>query len=238
MYSGQDPRKYISYCLFTKIDNISSDIKKDKAEFLVGVLRKVLLEIEGMKLKNLEWWRGELLLRIARLSEKYVVVRDEKFKAWNQVFDIGKQTDNSYAMIESGHYLAFQYVEFFSMKGLGEMQFRVIGKLRLSENLDKLKKFGEDMYIVWRSLNWKKLSEHDIKTKKLLLESARELKAKGFEDGEAGPVMILLLSNLYNFRADILAWAIEELNKNKTLDKIPRDVKIKIEHYFNNADRK
>ena len=75
------------------------------------------------------------------------------------------------------------------------------------------------------SLDFRRLSEHDLGAKRALMDGAKILNNSGMPVEEAGPIMILLLFSIYQVTGEAVDWATEKVKALAIEEKIPRDIK-------------
>ena len=57
---------------------------------------------------------------------------------------------------------------------------------------------GKNLFKYWRRVDWRRLSERDLRAKSMLLDVAKELIAEGFSEDEAGPVLVASLLRAFD----------------------------------------
>jgi hypothetical protein len=90
------------------------------------------------------------------------------------------------------------------------------------EYCENLEIFGTNLYNCWRGLDYRRLSEQDLKAKKTLMDGAKTLQQARFDQKEAAPIMILLLSSLFEYRGLGVSWAKDRIGDRR--EGIPTDV--------------
>jgi len=224
-----DPRNFMSHCIFTPLDNVI--VKMDDSQKLkfIEILDGVQKAVIDSDCKNLEWWLASINLRKARLGEVFYKNRDEKYHLWKEAYDYGIKSNNEEVIIQSGHYLGFFYCERYLIKELAGIQFKLIKTIPIQkEGFERLEKIAQDMFKLWRKLDFSRLSEHDLKAKHSLMDGAKILNGSGMSVEEAAPLMILLLFGIYQVKGEATDWAVKRIKELGIEWKIPRDIKDKI----------
>jgi len=102
-------------------------------------------------------------------------------------------------MIHAGHKLGLQLYMFSgSIRELAEWQFCVLRGIELdNENLDRFETLGQNLYNFWASIQYRRLSEHDLRAKRFLRDCAVAMKKAGMEAEQAAPIMLMLLGRVF-----------------------------------------
>ena len=105
-------------------------------------------------------------------------------------------------------------VEFsMSIKEIIEVQVDVINALCKQEHfLKRIGTIGEDLFKVWSRFEYRRLTEHELKMKQIVMDGAKSLKEAGFSSENASPVMILLVSTIYEIENSCLEWAQNQIS--------------------------
>ena len=90
----------------------------------------------------------------------------------------------------------------------------------------RLRIIGINLFDFWRQLEYRRLSEHDLKAKQFIIDGAKSLQKAGFDDDSAAPVMILLISKAFDFEDPGLEWA--QMETAVLGIPVPEDIKSKI----------
>lgn len=198
---------------------------KEKCLELLGKAEEKLRRSEdGQK----EWWLSEIYMRKARCS-RGIVDRKREYAHWKDARSYANQSDNHEMRLHSSLELGFGFVEFTSsLRDMLEIQMDCVRAICAADvaTTSRLRIIGINLFDFWRQLEYRRLSEHDLKAKQFILDSAKSLESAGFDDETAAPVMILLITRLYEFEAPALEWA--EMEAGVLFIPIPEDVKEKL----------
>ncbi len=230
---GLDYRTYITICVFSKIDSVIAELDGEQQENVTGLLSKVRKTLSVSSLEQAEWWLSELDDRLARIGERFYKQEEDKRSVWKTAFDNALQVDNHRIIIEAGYRLGFSYFRLFRIKDLADMQFSILKSiLALNKNFIHVEKIGQDMFKFWQSVEWRRLYDSDSKAKQALLDGAKALKNAGLSPQEAGPIMILLISSIYEYRGNATDWAVSKVEKTGTRSKLSNELMKRIDLYF------
>lgn len=143
----------------------------------------------------------DIRINLAR-AEVYAAMkaRQEAAEYSKEAFDAAVRDGHSALAVEAGGHLSFTFIEASgSLKELAERQRDTLYALARAPFQDEqLRNFGINMLRCWRSLKWRRLVASDLRTKGLLQDGAIALYQASTDEGEAGAVMLALLSRVFN----------------------------------------
>jgi len=167
-------------------------------------------------------------LRKARCANG-ILEKPKEHHAWKRAYEFGTKSDNPEVSVQSSFELGFSFVEFTtSIREILELQMNCIRAIckQGSAIHSRLRIIGINLYDFWGQLEFRRLSESDLKAKQFVLDGAKSLKEAGFDDDKAAPIMILLISKVFDFDDPAIEWAKLE---TAILDTpLPEEVKNKI----------
>jgi hypothetical protein len=217
------------------VDTVLSPIDNEHESFDDATKRKCLdllgeaeEKIRGMGDDKREWWLSEIYMRKARCS-RGIVDRKREYSHWKDARSYANQSDNHEMRLHSSLELGFGFVEFTSsLREMLEIQMDCVRAICAGDvaTTSRLRIIGINLYDFWRQLEYRRLSEHDLKAKQFVLDSAKSLESAGFDDETAAPVMILLISKVFDFDHPTLEWA--QMEAGVLFIPIPEDVKEKL----------
>jgi len=224
--------KYLSQCVFLPFDNKLSLIKNPRKEELIKIFTEIEHYIEEVQNTNLDWWLAEIYLIEAKFSVD-IFKKNQQYSYWEKAYKYGIKSNNQKVIIDSAQTLSFSYAGFSkSIKCLAEIQFSIIKGISSQNcNFERLEVIGINLFNGWNNLDWRRESTDDLKAKYALMDGAKKLKKANFSAQQASPIMILLLSSVFDFKNNITEWAKNLIQKEK-IDNIPSFVKDKIENYL------
>ncbi|MFQ5825584.1 MAG: hypothetical protein ACE5JB_16210, partial [bacterium] len=229
----QNPKDFVSYCIFSKLDNVITEMNDLQQEFLdlLDDVEKTLIDSNH---KDADWWLAEIYLRKAKIGEIYYRTKNERYFLWKKAYDCGINANNKEVIIQTGHYLGFVYCDYCSsMKSLADIQFNVIKSIpSQKEGFVRLESLGQNLFELWRRIEFRRLSISDLNAKQALSDGAKVIDNSGVSADNAGPIMILLLSGVYEFKGDAANWAVDKIKGMNIESEIPTDLRGKIDLYI------
>lgn len=223
----KDP-KTLTNRLFSPLDNeleSSDDTTKKKYLELLNRAEEKVKQIGG---KKKDWWMSEIYLRKGRFS-KGAIEKTQSYRFWKQAYEYAIKAYNHEVGVQSCLELGFDFYEFTtSIREILELQMNCIKSVCAQGEAihTRLRIIGINIFNFWRQIEYRRLSEHDLKAKQYIIDSAKSLEKAGFDEDRASPVMITLISKVYDFDDPCIEWARLE---TAVLDvPIPDDVKRKI----------
>ena len=189
-------RKFLSYCLFNDFD-----AQLERREQAHG-LSTLIATVEGCCREhspNPSYWLAEVELRKARIAEQSQQAPSTVARHFKLALETARASENATVMVDAGHKLGFHLYTFSSsIRELAEWQFCVLRGIELDNvNLDRFETLGQNLYNLWATIEYRRLSEHDLRPKKFLRDSAVEMKKAGVHAEQAAPIMVLLLAGLF-----------------------------------------
>jgi hypothetical protein len=209
-------------------DNASTTLDDSTKKKFVELLDNAEVRIKELAGEKQDWWLSEIYLRKARCAQG-ILEKPQEHHAWKRAYEFGVKSDNHEVSVQSSFELGFSFVEFTaSIREILEIQMNCIRAIckQASAIHSRLRIIGINLYDFWSQLEFRRLSESDLKAKQFVLDSAKSLKEAGFEDDNAAPLMILLISKVFDFDDPSIEWAKLEAG---ILDvSIPEEVKRRI----------
>jgi hypothetical protein len=215
------------------LETLDEPMKKKFLELLDAAEEKV----RQMGGEKQDWWLSEIYLRKARCA-KEILEKPKEHHDWKRAYEFGVKSNNHEVSVQSSFELGFSFVQFTtSIRDILEIQMNCVKAIcnEGSAIHSRLSIIGINLFDFWRQLEYRRLSESDLKAKQYVLDGAKSLQEAGFDDHKAAPLMILLVSKVFDFDDPCIEWAKLEAG---ILDiPIPEDVKAKIESYFEFSGR-
>jgi hypothetical protein len=211
--------------LDTALELSDGETKKEIVD-LLGNMESKIIEIGGGRK---EWWLAEIYLRKGRYA-RGVIDKKREYSFWKDAREYARRSENHEMDVQSSLELGFTFVEFTSsLREILEIQMNCLKAICAAgtATTSRLRIIGINIYDFWRQLEYRRLSEHDLKAKQYIIDSAKSLESAGFDDETAAPVMVLLMSRLFDYEDPALEWA--EMEASVLYVPIPDDVKKKIE---------
>jgi hypothetical protein len=203
----------------------SDDSTKNKFIELLNRAEKKVGQMGGEKQG---WWMSEIYLRKGRCA-RGILDKAKEYPFWKQAFEYAMKAKNHEVIIQSCLELGFDFVEFTSsIREILEIQMNCVRAVCAEGTAihTRLRIIGINLFNFWHQLEYRRLSERDLKAKQLVIDSAKSLEKAGFDEDRAAPVMIILISKVFEFNDPCLEWAHLETG---VLDiPVPDDVKKKI----------
>ena len=129
-------------------------------------------------------------------------------------------------MIQAGLALGFEFAEHTrSFWQLAHYQFDCLRGAELGGVSFEF--LGRNLLTIWTQLDYRRLSEKDLETKRMLLDSATAMNRSGTQPTIAGPAMVLLLARLHQHEGPSTEWARQQLAGPR--EGIPDDVRERLE---------
>ena len=208
------------YCVFQKADTA---YEVDRACKLLPVLVSICEEILEGNPPDEAFWQSEVSVRRARITKTNEGLSLKAKHQYVAALNDSKESRNSRVMIESSQALGFDFFALAgSLKELADYQFSQLQGVELEgDNFDRLTILGSNLFSLWGRIDWKRLRETDLSTKKLLFDPAHEMKRHDTSIHSAAPAMVLLLAKLYNHSGPGTEWANAQLH---TPTELPNEV--------------
>jgi hypothetical protein len=215
--------------VFLQIDSeIETSDDPRKKEFL-ELLDQTEEKVKNMEGKDRDSLISEIYLRKGRCA-KGILERGREYRYWKQASEYAGKSKNHEALVQSELALGFTFVEFTSsIREILEIQMDCIRAICNQGTAihTRLRIMGINLFSFWNELEYRRLSERDLDAKQFVIDGAKSLQKAGFDEERAAPIMILLISRVFDFNDASIEWAQYE---TAILDlPIPEDVKRKIE---------
>ncbi len=140
--------------------------------------------------------------------------------------------------MHSSHALSFEFAESaHSLKELADINLNFAEAVEAQGiPTNYFAGFGANLFKFWSEIDFRHLSERDLKVKRALLDGASSLKKAGFSAEKAAPFMLLLLASAYDHDGPATEWALEQAKNS--IDQVPNDVTRSLVKYFNASEGK
>lgn len=230
----KDPKGFLSYCIFSKLDNVITEMDDLQKIMFINLLDEVQKTLLGSNHKDVDWWLAGTCLRRARIGENYYRTKNEKYFLWKKAYDCGINADNKEVILSAGHYLGFVYCEYYSsIKSLTDIQFSMLKSISSQEEgFAAMENLGQNLFQLWRRIKFQRLSISDLSAKQALIEGARIIDDSRVSTDNTGPIMILLLASVYEFKGDATNWAVDIVKRMDIESRIPKNLREKISLYI------
>jgi len=203
----------------------SGDAEKKK---LLEQLNEIEKKVEKAGGRDRGWWISEISLRKGRCARE-IMEKQQEYKFWKQAYDYARKSGNHEVAVQSGLELGFDFYEFTtSIRDITEIHMDCVRAICAQGTAihTRLRIMGINLFNFWRQIQYRRLSEHDLKAKQMVIDGAKSLEKAEFDEDRAAPVMIMLIAKLYEFEDPALEWAHLE---SAVLDvQVPQDVRKKI----------
>ena len=218
------------------VDWISSPF--DKAPLTLDESEKKkfleLLNVTEEKVKKLEhqkqdWWMAEIYLRKGLCAEE-IFEKERQAPIWRRAYEYALKSKNNEVIIQSALSLGFDLFQFTTSIGeISEIHMNAIRAICAhgAATSTRLRIMGINLFNFWSQIEYRRLSERELKAKQYIIDGAKSLEKAGFDADMAAPIMIILISILFEFEDPCLEWAYQE---TAIIDiPVPEDVKKKID---------
>jgi len=214
--------------VLSPLDNaLASSDDSTKGKF-IELLNKAENKVKKIGGKKQDWWMSEIYLRKGRCA-RGIYDRAKEYPFWKHACEYAMKSNNHEMIIQSSLELGFGFIEFTtSIREILEIQMNCVKAICAGgvATTSRLRIIGINLFDFWRQLEYRRLSELDLKAKQFVIDSAKSLEKAGFDDDRAAPIMILLISKVFDFKDPVIEWARMEI---AILDiPVPDDIKRKI----------
>jgi len=203
----------------------SGDEEKKKLLEKLNAMEKKVRDAGG---KDQDWWVSEINLRKGRCA-RGILEKQQEYKFWKHAYECAMKSGNNEVIVQSGLELGFDFYEYTtSIREITEIHMNCVRAVCAQGAAihTRLRIIGINLFNFWRQIQYRRLSEHDLRAKQMIIDSAKSLEKAEFDEDRAAPVMIMLIAGLYEFEDPALEWARLE---TAILDmQIPEDVRKKI----------
>lgn len=214
--------------VFPELDSSLETVDDSTKRKVVELLEKAEEKIRRMGEAKLTWWLSEIYLRKGRYT-RGIIDKKREYSHWKDAYVYAAEAGNHEVAVQSSLELGFTFVEFTSsLRAILEIQMNCVKAICAGDvaTTSRLRIIGINLYDFWRQLEYRRLSEHDLKAKQYIIDSAKSLESAGFEDETAAPIMILLISKVFDFEDPALEWA--KVEAGVLFTPIPEGVKEKL----------
>lgn len=172
------------------------------------------------------FWEAEILCGRARLGHGRSEERGQIVQLWDQAMGKAIASQNWRVMLKAGLALGFEFAEHIrSFRQLARCQFECLRGAELGGI--SVEFLGNNLFRQWSHLDYRVLSERDLETKRMLMDTAHEMVRAGTPESNAGPAMVLLLARLHQHEGPSTEWARRQLSGDYS--RIPEDVRRRLE---------
>jgi len=211
---------------FDKIPQPFDDSEKKKFIELLTVTEEKIKKAEKQKP---DWWIAEVYLRKALCAEG-ILEKERQFPIWRKAYEYAMKSENNEVLVQSALSLGFDFYEFTSsIREIMEIHISAVKAICAhgAATSTRLRIMGINLFNFWHQINFRRLSERELKAKQYIIDSAKSLESAGFDQDQAAPVMVLLIASLFDFEDPALEWAYHE---TAIIDiPVPEDVKKKLD---------
>ena len=230
---NRDIRDFILFCVFSKLDKTIQTLNNEQQKIFIELLDEIEKEIFNIKTEYSNWLLAAIILRKAKIREGSDMGTDIKYSLWIQAYDYGIKADNNDVIGQSGNLLGFIYIDKYPIKLIAETQIKVLKSISLKEGTTNfIEKWAQYLFLFWSKYEWRRLSDSDYLAKQVLLDNAKELNRIRLYSENAGPIMILLLASLVEFKGDATEWAVKRIKDLNIISTIPDNQKNRMAIYL------
>ncbi|MBN1627686.1 MAG: hypothetical protein JW944_14290 [Deltaproteobacteria bacterium] len=214
--------------ILSQVDNsLETSGEADKKK-LLQQLNEIEKKVRDAGGKDQDWLISEINLRKGRCARE-VLEKQQEYKLWKHAYDLALKIGNHEVVVQSGLELGFDLYEFTtSIREITEIHMNCVRAVCAQGAAihTRLRIIGINLFNFWRQIQYRRLSEHDLRAKQMIIDSAKSLEKAEFDEDRAAPVMIMLIAGLYGYDDPSLEWAHLE---TAVLDvQLPEDVRKKI----------
>ena len=198
--------------VFSLLDSEFQGLDDSEKNEFIELLDDTEEKVKQLGDKDQDQWMSEIYLRKA-VCAKGIFERQKEHFLWKQAYEYGLKSENNEVIFQSCHALGFDFYEFTrSIREILEFQMDSIKAVcaQGTKIFTRLKLTGMNLFNFWRQIEFRRLSEHDLKAKKMVMDGAKSLEKADFDEERAAPIMIMLISKLYDFEDPCLEWAQHE----------------------------
>ena len=207
----KDPQAAIE-SVFSLLDTAFQDVDDSEKNEFIELLNEVEEKVKKLWDKNQEQWLSEIYLRKA-ICANGIFERQKERRLWREAYEYALKSKNNEVIFQAGHALGFDFYEFTrSLREILELQMSCVKAVcdQGTKIFTSLKLIGSNLFNFWRQIEFRRLSEHDLKAKKMIMDSAKDLEKADFDDERAAPIMIMLISKYYEYEDPCLEWSQHE----------------------------
>jgi hypothetical protein len=157
-----------------------------------------------------DFWRAEILAGRARLDQARGAERGRIVRLWGEAMAKAIASQNWRILLQAGQAIGFEFPEYAgSLRQLAQHQFQCLRGAELGGVAFEF--LGVNLFRIWAQLKYRHLSERDLETKCMLMDSANEMERLGSPPMIARPAMVLLLARLHRHEGPATDWARQQL---------------------------
>lgn len=216
-------------CVFSPPDDRFEKFDDSEKNKFIELLNETEKKVQQLGDEKQDSWMAEIYLRKGRCAEG-ILEKERAHFFWKKAHEYALQSDNYEVIIQTGLSLGFDFFEFTSsIREVLEIQMSSIKAIcaQGTSIFTRLRIMGINLFNFWRQIEYRRISEHDLKAKQLVVDGAKNLEKEGFDQDRAAPIMVMLISIVFDFKDPCLEWAQQEA---AILDiPIPENIKRKIE---------
>lgn len=198
--------------VFSLFDSAFQEVDDSGKNEFIELLNKMEKKVKKLRGKNQDQWMSEIYLRKA-VCANGIYERQKEYRLWKQTYEYALKSENNEVLFQSGHALGFDFYEFTqSLREILELQMNCVKAVcdQGTKIFTNLKLIGMNLFNFWRQIEFRRLSEHDLKAKKMVMDGAKSLEKADFDEERAAPIMIRLISKFYEYEDPCLEWAQHE----------------------------
>jgi hypothetical protein len=222
---------YLSYCIFSNLDKLINSLPPTEHFSILKLLDKIKTEIiKDASIQNREWWLAEIYSRILKVNKLNNAPGRILYELAGNEYKYGLKSNNASAIIESGNFYGYPS-EIWNMKAVVDIHLEILKSIEAQDSDSKrLRIHGLNLFAYWSKIDYKHLSEHELRINKTMRESSRILLKTHMNPDSACPIILLLLASLYNYRGKATEWAVNQIIEKNI--NIPAEVLNCIKNYL------
>jgi len=171
------------------------------------------------------FWEAEMLAGRARLAVARGAESGAIARLWNQALQRALPETNPRIIVAAALAIGFEYAEHTTgFRHLARFQFECLRGAELNGTAPGF--LGNNLFRFWSQLDYRRLSENDLQTKHMLVDSAHEMKRAGVREETAAATMVLLLARLFQHHGPATDWAKALLQGD--WGELPEDVRLRL----------
>jgi hypothetical protein len=204
----KDAQEVVNW-IFSPFDNGPQLVDDPEKIKFIELLNKTEEKVAKLAHEKMDWWMAEIYLRKGICAEG-VLQKEKQFPLWRHAYEYALKSRNNEVIVQSALSLGFDFVEFTeSIREVLDIHMNSIKAICAQDTATstRLRIMGINLFNFWRQIEFRRLSEHDLKAKQVVIDGAKGLEKACFDEDRAAPVMIILISNLFQFEDPALEWA-------------------------------
>jgi hypothetical protein len=198
--------------VFSLFDSVFLDVDDSEKSEFIELLNKMEEKVKKLGDKDRDHWMSEIYLRKSFCANG-IFERQKEYLLWKEAYEYALKSKNYEVLFQAGHALGFDFYEFTrSLREILELQMSCVKAVcdQGTKIFTSLKLIGTNLFNFWRQIEFRRLSEHDLKAKKMVMDGAKSLEKADFDEERAAPIMIMLISKFYEYENPCLEWAQHE----------------------------